>query len=88
MDIPTQDLLIDLFGGLRREGKTIVYATHDLVQAARCSDRVLLVNRRVVAAGPPAAVMTAANLRATFGGQAVIVPVDAAGAVQFAGDGT
>ena len=74
VDVPTQELLIDLFAGLRRDGRTVVYATHDLAQAARCSDRVLLLNRRVVAAGPPAAAMTAANLRAAFGGQAVLLP--------------
>ena len=73
VDVPTQELLIDLFDGLRREGKTIVYATHDLGQAARASDRVVLVNRRLVAAGPPERVMTATNLRETFGGQVVVV---------------
>jgi manganese/zinc/iron transport system ATP- binding protein len=72
VDVPTQELLVGLFGRLRDAGKTIVYATHDLALAAASSDRVLLLNRRVVAAGPPAAVMTAANLRATFGGQAVV----------------
>jgi manganese/zinc/iron transport system ATP- binding protein len=76
VDIPTQELLIDLFGGLRGEGKTIVYATHDLAQAARASDRVVLVNRRLVAAGPPDETMTAANLRATFGGQAVVIAAE------------
>ncbi len=77
VDIPTQELFIDLFDGLRREGRTIVYATHDLAQAAKCSDRVLLINRRVIANGRPPEVMTAANLRATFGGQAVLVPMGA-----------
>ncbi|MDP9368460.1 MAG: metal ABC transporter ATP-binding protein [Chloroflexota bacterium] len=77
VDVPTQDLLIDLFSGLRREGRTIIYATHDLAQAAKCSDRILLINRRVMAEGHPQQVMTATNLRATFGGQAILVPVEA-----------
>ena len=72
VDVPTQELLVALFGRLRDAGKTIVYATHDLAQAAASSDRVLLLNRRLVAAGPPRAAMTAANLRAAFGGQAVV----------------
>ena len=74
VDLPTQELLTDLFAGLSATGKTVVYATHDLARAARSSDRVLLINGRLIAAGAPAAVMTAANLRATFGGQAVLVP--------------
>ncbi|MFM9108646.1 MAG: metal ABC transporter ATP-binding protein [Chloroflexota bacterium] len=78
VDVPTQGLLVDLFAGLAREGKTIIYATHDLALAAATSDRVLLLNRKVVAEGPPASTMTAENLRAAFGGQAVVPPVGAA----------
>jgi manganese/zinc/iron transport system ATP- binding protein len=77
VDVPTQELLVSLFEGLRRTGKTIIYATHDLTQAAASSDRVLLLNRHLIAAGPPTAVMTADNLRAAFGG-AAIIPFDVA----------
>ena len=72
VDVPTQELLIELFDGLRREGKTIVYATHDLAQAARSSDRIILIRRTVVAVGPPEKVMTTENLLACFGGAAVL----------------
>ncbi|MGH2561899.1 MAG: metal ABC transporter ATP-binding protein [Thermomicrobiales bacterium] len=75
VDVPTQQLLVGLFEQLRREGKTIVYATHDLAQAANSSDRIVLLNRRVVTSGPPQSALTAVNLRATFGGEA-IVPFD------------
>jgi ABC-type Mn2+/Zn2+ transport system ATPase subunit len=78
VDLPTQDLLTELFAGLCKAGKTVVFATHDLARAARTSNRVLLVNGRLIAAGRPAAVMTADHLRATFGGQAVLVPDDLA----------
>lgn len=74
VDIPTQDLLIDLFGQLRAEGRTIIYATHDLALATASSDRVMLLNQRLVATGPPSVVLDRENLVATFGGQA-IVPV-------------
>ena len=76
VDVPTQELLVNLFGRLRDTGKTIVYATHDLAQAAASSDRVLLLNRRVVADGPPGQVLTAANLRVAFGGQALVPIVE------------
>ncbi len=75
VDVPTQELVVSLFDQLRRAGQTIVYATHDLAQAMKSSDRIFLLNRKLIAAGPPAETMTAANLRATFGGQA-IVPMD------------
>jgi manganese/zinc/iron transport system ATP- binding protein len=74
VDIPTQELLIELFDRLRAAGKTIVYATHDLGHVAATSDRVMLLNRRLIAVGPPALTMNRDNLIATFGGQA-IVPV-------------
>jgi ABC-type Mn2+/Zn2+ transport system ATPase subunit len=80
VDVPTQHLLVELFDRLKRQGKTIVYATHDLALAAASSDRVLLLNRRLVADGPPGVVLTEEALRATFGGQAVIPVPAAAGA--------
>jgi ABC-type Mn2+/Zn2+ transport system ATPase subunit len=84
VDVPTQELLIELFGTLRSEGKTIVYATHDLAQAARSSDRIVLIRRKIIAAGPPSEVMTTKNLLACFGGEA-IVPLELA--TQAAGAG-
>lgn len=87
VDIPTQELFVALFDRLRREGRTLVYATHDLQQAARSADRIVLLNRRVMAVGAPAAVMTAANLRATFGGQA-LVPPDVDGGGEWLGTAT
>lgn len=77
VDVPTQELLIELFGSLREEGKTIVYATHDLAQAARSSDRIVLIRRKIIAAGSPKTVMTTANLLTCFGGEA-IVPLELA----------
>jgi ABC-type Mn2+/Zn2+ transport system ATPase subunit len=75
VDVPTQDLVVSIFDNLRQAGRTIIYATHDLAQAMKSSDRILLLNRRIIAAGPPNETMTADNLRATFGGMAVL-PVD------------
>jgi ABC-type Mn2+/Zn2+ transport system ATPase subunit len=74
VDVPTQEMLVALLGRLRDGGKTILFATHDFAQAA-AADRVLLLNRRLVAAGPPRAVLSPANLAAAFGGQAMIVAV-------------
>lgn len=72
VDVPTQELLIELFTRLREQGKTIVYATHDLAQAARSSDRVLLVRRRILADAPPREAMTSERLREAFGGEAIL----------------
>lgn len=73
VDVPTQELFVSLFDELRTHGASIVYATHDLAQAARTSDRVVLLNREMIAAGPPGEVMIEETLRQTFGGQVIVV---------------
>lgn len=72
VDIPTQEIVVGVLHELAARGKTIVYATHDLYQAFKSSDRVILLNRSVVADGPPNTVATEENLRATFGGRSSI----------------
>jgi len=84
VDAPTQELLLSLFRGFRAQGMTILFATHDLTQAAQISDRILLVNRRTVALGPPSEVLTEENLRQTFGGQAILVPAHSSSELQVA----
>jgi manganese/zinc/iron transport system ATP- binding protein len=72
VDIPTQEIVVGVLHELAAQGKTIVYATHDLYQAFKSSDRVILLNRSVVANGPSGVVATEETLRATFGGRSSI----------------
>lgn len=53
-------------GNERARGVGVVIATHDVAEAAAC-DRVLLVSGRLVADGPPSAVLTPDLLMETFG---------------------
>ncbi|MFC0530963.1 anchored repeat-type ABC transporter ATP-binding subunit [Phytohabitans kaempferiae] len=53
LDMPTQELLGELFASLARE-RAVLMATHDLAAAVHDCDRLVLLNRTVVAAGPPA----------------------------------
>lgn len=73
VDVPTQELLVGLIDQLRQAGTAIVYATHDLAQAAETSNTVVLINCDVIAAGSPANVLTETRLRAAFGGSVVVV---------------
>jgi manganese/zinc/iron transport system ATP- binding protein len=72
VDVPTQALVVRILADLRAIGRTIVFATHDLTMAAEAADVCVLLNRRVVAAGPPSEALSAANLQATFGGAAIL----------------
>ncbi|MDN3024413.1 anchored repeat-type ABC transporter ATP-binding subunit [Streptomyces sp. S.PB5] len=53
VDVPTQELLNQLFRRLAAEGRALLMTTHDLAAAARTCDRVVLINRTVVAEGGP-----------------------------------
>lgn len=68
VDAATEAAIIELLRRLRDQGKTLVVVHHDLGTAADYFDEVVLVNMRVVAAGPTAATLTWENLQKTYGG--------------------
>jgi ABC-type Mn2+/Zn2+ transport system ATPase subunit len=72
VDRPSEQLLDALLRDLAAEGRGIVTATHDLEQA-RAWDRVLCLNRRMVAFGRPSEVLTPTVLAETYGGELVLV---------------
>jgi manganese/iron transport system ATP-binding protein len=53
LDMPTQELLADLFASLAREGRAVLMTTHDLVAAIYSCDRLALLNETIVATGSP-----------------------------------
>ncbi|MEU6857542.1 anchored repeat-type ABC transporter ATP-binding subunit [Glycomyces sp. NPDC046736] len=54
VDVPTQELLTELLVRLAAEGTAVLMTTHDLAQARSTCSRLCLLNRTVVADGPPA----------------------------------
>ena len=66
LDLAGREAVLDIIAEERTRGAVVVIATHDLGEAARAS-LVLLMARRVVAAGPPETVLTDANVREAFG---------------------
>ncbi|MDW8185585.1 MAG: metal ABC transporter ATP-binding protein [Anaerolineae bacterium] len=75
LDLPAQEGILELLEGLRRQGVTVLVATHDLEQAAAYFDRVLLLNRRLVAFGIPEQVFTPEALRTAYGGHLRLVQI-------------
>ncbi|MCW3005039.1 MAG: metal transporter ATP-binding protein [Conexibacter sp.] len=70
LDAPSTDLLDELLARLAGDGRALLIATHDVDQA-RGWERVLCLNRRQIAFGDPADVLTRATLEATYGAELV-----------------
>ena len=68
VDVTTEDAIIDLLKSLRDEGRVMLVSTHNLGSVPQFCDQVVLVNRRVLDAGPTETVFTQQNLEEAFGG--------------------
>jgi ABC-type Mn2+/Zn2+ transport system ATPase subunit len=73
VDQPSAELIERLLAELAGEGRGVLVATHDVDQA-RAWDRVLCLNRRQIAFGPPGETLTRAVLERTYGGSIVALP--------------
>lgn len=83
VDASTEDAIVALLKKLRRRGRTVLVVHHDLQTVEKYFDRVLLLNLRLVAAGPTAEVFTPENLLFTYGGRLTVLD-EAAEAVRRA----
>jgi manganese/zinc/iron transport system ATP- binding protein len=73
VDATTERAVLELLQDLRREGKTVVAVHHDLQTVAEYFDWVVLLNMRLVAAGPTATTFTQENLQRTYGGRLTVL---------------
>lgn len=76
LDISHQVEVLDLVRQLNHDrGRTVVVVLHDLNQAARYADHlVVMKDGRIVAEGPPSDVVTADLVREVFGLECVVIP--------------
>ena len=75
LDIAHQYELMELLRTLHEEGKTVVTVLHDLNQAARYADELIVMrDGEVVATGAPVEVVTAEMIQEVFGLRALVVP--------------
>jgi ABC-type Mn2+/Zn2+ transport system ATPase subunit len=74
VDAATQDATLALLDHLQMREVTIMISTHDLNLAAARFERVLLLNRRLLAYGPAQQIFTPQVLAEAFGSQALVLP--------------
>jgi len=70
IDVPTQEATLQLLDQLKAQCVTVMASMHDLNLAAQRFELVLLLNRGIVAFGPPAEALTPEAISAAFGSQA------------------
>jgi manganese/zinc/iron transport system ATP- binding protein len=73
VDVATERAIIALLKELKERGKTCVVVHHDLQTVPDYFDHVVLLNMRLVAAGPTETVFTEENLKKTFGGKLTLL---------------
>lgn len=73
VDIPTEEKIIEVLRRLSADGKTLMVVHHDLQAVPEYFDHVVLLNQRLVAAGPTEEVFTPDILRRAFGGQLALL---------------
>jgi len=73
VDAATERTIVNLLQDLRQRGKTALVVHHDLQTVTEYFDEVLLLNTRVIAAGPVEAIFTVENLKRTYGGKLALL---------------
>jgi len=72
VDVEGQETIFDILDGLRQRRVTVLISTHDLEMATTRFDRLLLLNRRLLADGPATTVLTPERLAAAYGGRLIV----------------
>ena len=67
VDKRSEATIVELLLELRRAGRTLLVSTHDLAQVPTLCDEAILLQRRVIAHGPPEKVLEPDTLLEAFG---------------------
>ncbi|MFO1064464.1 MAG: metal ABC transporter ATP-binding protein [Pirellulales bacterium] len=73
VDAATEKAIVRLMRDLQSAGKTIIVVHHDLHTVPEYFDHVVLLNTRLVAAGPTEQVFTKENQQKTYGGKLTLL---------------
>lgn len=73
IDVTTEEKIIFILKQLTSQGKTILVIHHDLSTVRDYFDEVIMVNQRLIAAGPVSDTFTDAHVAQAFGGQLTIL---------------
>ncbi len=73
VDATTESTIIKVLRDLSDQGKTFLVVHHDLSKVDDYFDQVILLNRRIIAAGPVASTFIPENIKKAYGSQSAIL---------------
>lgn len=73
VDAATERAIVEILKEIQERGKTVLVVHHDLATVPQYFDWTVLLNMRVVAAGPTDEVFNQQNLRRTYGGKLTLL---------------
>jgi len=73
VDAATEKAIVSILHDLREAGKTVLVVHHDLQTVREYFDHLILLNMRIVAAGPTEEVFHNENLQKTYGGKLTLL---------------
>jgi ABC-type Mn2+/Zn2+ transport system ATPase subunit len=73
VDMTTEQKIIEILKKLASEGKTMLVVHHDLSTVEQYFDYTIMLNQRLVAAGPTQSTFTKENIAAAYGPQLTIL---------------
>ena len=76
LDVPSQDEIFAILDQLQADGVTVLVSLHDLKMAAERFDRVILLNKELLAIGPAEAALHPDNLVRAYGGTLQLLPTE------------
>ncbi|MEC4892551.1 MAG: metal ABC transporter ATP-binding protein [Oscillatoria sp. PMC 1051.18] len=67
VDVKTKDIILTIFKELKAENKILLVVSHDLGETLTYYDRLLLLNKQLIAVGSPQEVLTKTNFKKAYG---------------------
>jgi manganese/zinc/iron transport system ATP- binding protein len=74
VDAATEKAIIQVLQELKAQQKTVFVVHHDLQTVTDYFDSIMLLNMRLIAAGPTKQTFTVENLQKTYGGRLALLP--------------
>ena len=73
VDVTTEERIVSILKQLAAEGKTLLVVHHDLSKVHEYFDGVVLLNQRLIAAGPTETTFTQPNIDQAYSGQLTVL---------------